>query len=64
MEKEETRSDTSPLGGKRACLCKNGTYSSECCTGEFHNQGIGNVDTTTTTSTTIVNNARVNVTTH
>ena len=33
---------TSPKGGKRGCLCKDGkTYSKECCTGELHAQGIG-----------------------
>ena len=34
-------SKTSPKGGKRGCLCANGTYSSECCTGELIAQGIG-----------------------
>lgn len=32
---------TSPKGGKRGCLCKDGTYSSECCQGELSQQGIG-----------------------
>lgn len=32
---------TSPKGGKRACLCEDGTYSNECCNGELINQGIG-----------------------
>jgi len=32
---------TSPIGGRRACLCKDGlTYKIECCTGELHAQGI------------------------
>lgn len=54
--------NSSPEGGKRACLCKNGTYSSECCQGELINQGIGSlVDqgvktvVNTSTSRTIVN---------
>jgi hypothetical protein len=34
-------SKTSPKSGKRACLCKDNTYSSKCCTGELSNQGIG-----------------------
>jgi hypothetical protein len=34
---------TSPKGGKRGCLCKNGTYDSKCCTGELHAQGIGSL---------------------
>jgi hypothetical protein len=25
----------------RGCLCKNGTYSTKCCKGDFQNQGIG-----------------------
>jgi len=33
--------NSSPVGGKRACLCKNGTYSSECCDGKLQSQGIG-----------------------
>lgn len=40
MSNEEKRS--SPRGGKRGCLCKDGTYNRKCCTGELQNQGIGN----------------------
>jgi hypothetical protein len=32
---------SSPKGGKRGCLCKDGTYNSECCKGELSEQGIG-----------------------
>lgn len=32
---------TSPKSSKRGCLCKDNTYSSECCNGELHEQGIG-----------------------
>ena len=32
---------SSPKGGKRGCLCKDGKYSSECCQGELQEQGIG-----------------------
>jgi len=32
---------TSPRGGRRGCLCKNGTYSNKCCKGKLHQQGIG-----------------------
>jgi len=40
--KKTTKSKTSPKGGKRGCLCKDGkSYSSSCCTGELHAQGIG-----------------------
>lgn len=31
----------SPVGGKKGCLCDNGKYSVECCTGELKAQGIG-----------------------
>tara|TARA_R110002012_G_scaffold295861_1_gene492680 strand:- start:4132 stop:4284 length:153 start_codon:yes stop_codon:yes gene_type:complete len=32
----------SPKGGRRGCLCKDGkTYSSKCCDGTLHAQGIG-----------------------
>jgi len=32
---------SSPKGGKRGCVCKDGTYSSKCCNGELQEQGIG-----------------------
>jgi hypothetical protein len=32
---------SSPKGGKRGCLCKDGKYSSECCQGELQEQGVG-----------------------
>lgn len=37
----KTKSKTSPKGGKRGCLCDNGTYSKDCCNGDLQNQGIG-----------------------
>jgi len=40
MAKNKT---TSPVGGDRACLCEDGTYSKECCKGEIINQGIGSL---------------------
>jgi len=33
----------SPKGGRRACLCANGTYSIKCCDGSLIAQGIGNI---------------------
>ncbi len=36
-------SRTGILGGTRACLCKNGTYSIDCCDGSIWAQGIGNI---------------------
>ncbi len=35
---------TSPISGKRACLCKDGRYSRKCCNGETINQGIGSLE--------------------
>lgn len=32
---------TSPKGGKRGCLGKDGKYAPENCTGELANQGVG-----------------------
>jgi len=49
----KTPSKTSPKGGKRGCLCSNGTYSSKCCDGSLQAQGIGSitgVDLVTTTT--------------
>lgn len=34
---------TSPIGGKRGCLCKNGKYSTKCCKGENMQQGVGSL---------------------
>ena len=40
-------SRTSPKGGQRACLCKDGkSYSIKCCNGSLHAQGIGVIDGT------------------
>lgn len=39
---KKTPSKTSPKGGKRGCLCPDGTYSSKCCDGSLQAQGIGN----------------------
>jgi len=38
-----------PHNGKRACLCRNGTYSANCCGGDYYNQGIGNITSTAIT---------------
>lgn len=48
MAKDKT---TSPRGGKRGCLCKDGkTYSKDCCTGELHAKGIGALNTPNSSS--------------
>ncbi len=39
-------SQTGRLGGRKACLCKNGTYSVKCCDGSIWAQGIGRVTKT------------------
>lgn len=44
MAKKKTASKTSPKGGKRGCLCKDGTYSKKCCDGSLEAQGIGNTE--------------------
>lgn len=43
MAKQKTVSKTSPKGGKRGCLCDDGTYKAECCNGELQNQGVGSL---------------------
>lgn len=37
------RKSGSPVGGNRGCLCKDNTYSKECCNGSLMAQGIGNI---------------------
>lgn len=46
-----------PNNDKKACLCKDGTYSTKCCEGELINQGIGQTEGNQTTAniTRIVN---------
>ena len=59
----KTPSKTSPKGGKRGCLCKNGTYDKKCCDGSLQAQGIGsaisntinNVERTSTTRVVVSN---------
>lgn len=38
---QKTKSKTSPIGGKKGCLCDDDTYSKECCKGELRQQGVG-----------------------
>lgn len=44
MSKEKI-SKSSPKGGKRGCLCKDGKYSAKCCDGTLQAQGIGDITT-------------------
>lgn len=37
----KTPSHTSPRGGKRGCICEDGTYGRKCCDGSLQAQGIG-----------------------
>ena len=53
MAKKKTESKTSPKGGKRGCLCDDGTYKAECCDGTLQNQGVGS--TVNQGTVTIVN---------
>ena len=50
---------SSPKGGKRGCLCKDGKYSSECCKGELQEQGIGALQGQQSSSITNTNEPRV-----
>lgn len=44
----KTKSKTSPKGGKKGCLCEDGTYKKECCNGDLQAQGIGSLKNQTT----------------
>ena len=50
---------SSPKGGKRGCVCKDGTYSSKCCNGELQEQGIGSTVSQSSGTVTNVNTPRV-----
>jgi len=50
---------SSPKGGKRGCLCKDGKYSSECCQGELQEQGIGSTLSQSSGAVTNTNSPRV-----
>jgi hypothetical protein len=50
--KSDIKAQASPKGGKRGCICKDGTYNSKCCDGSLMAQGIG---TLTGQSTSIIN---------
>lgn len=55
----KTPSKSSPRGGKRGCLCGNGTYSKDCCNGDLQNQGIGSLVQQGTHTVTNTNGTRV-----
>lgn len=55
---KKTPSKTSPKGGKRGCICKDGTYNSKCCDGSLEAQGIGSTVNQVTSSVTNTNEPR------
>ena len=59
MAKNKTTSYSSPKGGRRGCLCENGTYSSKCCDGSLQAQGIGSITGVESVSTTTNQGTRV-----
>lgn len=62
MAKKTTKSKASPVGGKRGCLCPDGTYNSECCNGDMKAQGIGKTILQGVSSITVNGNERTIVT--
>ena len=59
MSKSKTVSYSSPKGGRRGCLCENGTYSSKCCDGSLEAQGIGSITGVESVTTTTNGGTRV-----
>ena len=55
---KKTPSKTSPKGGKRGCICKDGTYNSKCCDGSLEAQGIGSTVNQVTGNVTNTNEPR------
>ena len=49
----KTESKVSPRGGKRGCLCKDGTYKKKCCDGSLQSQGIGQTASVTPQNVTV-----------
>ena len=52
---KKTPSKSSPRGGKRGCLCDNGTYSKDCCNGDLQAQGIGVITGSGSEPITVIN---------
>ncbi len=55
----KTKSKTSPVGGKRGCLCDDDTYSKECCNGDLIAQGVGVITGNGTDNVTITEENKV-----
>ena len=58
MAKKKTVSKTSPKGGRRGCLCEDGTYKAECCDGTLQAQGVGSTVNQVTSSVVNTNTVR------
>lgn len=52
------KKSTSPIGGKRGCLCEDSTYHIDCCKGETINQGIGATESQTVSQVNNTNQPR------
>ena len=59
MAKQKSVSKTSPKGGKRGCICEDGTYKAECCDGTLQAQGVGSLVSQNTSTVVNTNEARV-----
>ena len=59
MAKQKSVSKTSPKGGKRGCLCDDGTYNSKCCDGTLQAQGVGSLVSQNTSTVVNTNETRV-----
>jgi hypothetical protein len=57
-KKNKTLSKTSPKGGKRGCLCEDGTYKAECCDGTLQAQGVGSTVNQVTSNVVNTNTVR------
>jgi hypothetical protein len=57
-KKQKTLSKTSPKGGKRGCLCDDGTYKAECCDGTLQAQGVGSLVNQVTSNVVNTNTVR------
>jgi hypothetical protein len=58
MAKKKTVSKTSPKGGRRGCLCDDGTYKAECCDGTLQAQGVGSLVNQVTSNVVNTNTVR------
>ena len=57
-KKNKTLSNTSPKGGRRGCICDDGTYKAECCDGTLQAQGVGSLVNQVTSNVVNTNTVR------